>query len=101
MTFRLCGKEYSGERAVTIVGAMERDADNYPHRGAGLRQFLHWSLAHLTDRIPRRELEPGARLDEETLALGYLYLLDEYGVGQFVLNPREEGEVYISGPSGS
>lgn len=39
-----------------------------------------WSISQLSDRRPR-ELDLSDKLREETLALNYLYLRDEYGAG--------------------
>ncbi|MGH9902487.1 MAG: hypothetical protein ACRD68_11830, partial [Pyrinomonadaceae bacterium] len=52
------------------------------HRGATLRQFLARALAALRDRVPLRELDVSDRLSDEMLALNYLYLCDEFGVGE-------------------
>lgn len=67
MVFIRDGKEY--------VGA-------YTHRGGSLRAFLRWSLAGLADRVHMRELDIGAHLTDETLAFGYLCLLDHHGIGR-------------------
>ena len=87
MIFRTEGKEYQQETAVGIVLAMERDALAYPHQGGTLRQFLRWKLAQLDDRIPQRELDVSDIPDDEMLALSYLYLCDEYGVGELLKEP--------------
>lgn len=89
MIFRTEEKEYNNVSAVEIVRAMEHDAANYPHRGGTLRQFLQWSLTHLDDRIPQRELDLSDTLSDERLALSYLYLRDEYRVGELLSGPRE------------
>ena len=81
MVFRVGGREYRGSSAVEIVQALRREADG---GGAGrtLKQFLRDSLEQLSDRIPLREIDVSDRLDEEMLALGYLYLRDEFGAGE-------------------
>ena len=80
--FQFKGKEYSGASAISIVRSMESDTENYPHRGRSVRQFLLWSLERLGNRIPPRDLDLSDRLDDEDLALNYLYLRDEYGAGK-------------------
>jgi hypothetical protein len=80
-TFQLKGKSYKGTSALEIVRALESDSERYPHRGQSIRKFLRWSLAHQCDRIPPRDLELSDSLDDDSLALSYLYLRDEYGAG--------------------
>ena len=80
MIFRVDGREYEAETACEIVEALKRDAVG--SRSLGLRDFLRWSYARLADRIPLRELDVADALDEETLALSYLYLRDEFGAGE-------------------
>ncbi len=82
MNFRKGDKWYQGATAAEIVRALERDAADYPHQGARLCEFLRWSFAQCGDRIPQRELDLSARLDDETLALGYLCLCEQYGLGE-------------------
>jgi hypothetical protein len=82
MVFRAGGKEYSGSSAVEIVQALRREAADGNGTGKTLRQFLRDSLKQLSDRIPLRELDVSDRLDEEMLALSYLYLRDEFGAGE-------------------
>ncbi|HLM56172.1 MAG TPA: hypothetical protein VK422_08565 [Pyrinomonadaceae bacterium] len=82
MVFVCDGKEYVGATSVEVVREMERDAVAYPHRGGSLRAFLRWSLAGLADRVHMRELDIGAHLTDETLAFGYLCLLDQHGIGR-------------------
>jgi hypothetical protein len=82
MVFKIGPKSYRGSSATEIVRGMERDAEGYPHKGAALHEFLAWSLAQLGDRIPLRELDLNAELSEETLALSYLCLLDQYSLGE-------------------
>jgi hypothetical protein len=82
MVFRTGGKEYSGSSAVEIVQALRREAADGNGTGKTLRQFLRDSLEQLSDRIPLRELDVSDRLDEEMLALSYLYLRDEFGAGE-------------------
>lgn len=81
MVFKTGTKRYSGASATEIIREMERDAAEYPDKGAALQQFLMWSLAQLGDRIPLRELDLNAHLNEDTLALSFLCLLDEYRLG--------------------
>lgn len=78
LVFRAGGREYRGSSASEIVHALRREAGG----GGTFRQFLRDSLTQLGDRIPLRELDVSDRLDEETLALSYLYLRDEFGAGE-------------------
>lgn len=88
MIFRSDGKEYSGSSAVEIVDAIKRDALDGRHEEVPLRRFLAASLAQFSDRIPLRELDVSDRLDAETLALSYLYLRDEFGLGELTEVPN-------------
>lgn len=88
MIFRLRKEIYRGASAVEVVRALERDAVDYPYRGQTIRRFLVWSLGQLGDRLPPRELDLSATLGDEELALGYLYLLDEYGAGEVVASRK-------------
>ena len=81
MVFRAGGKEYRGSSALEIVRALRRE-DGDTGGGRTLRQYLLNSLERLSDRIPLRELDVSDRLDEEMLALSYLYLRDEFGAGE-------------------
>lgn len=82
MVFRAGGKEYSGSSAIEIVQALRRDAADGNGTVKTLKQFLRDSLEQLSDRIPLREIDVSDRLDEEMLALSYLYLRDEFGAGE-------------------
>lgn len=84
MVFRTEKKDYRGSSALEIVHALERDTRDYPHRGQSIRRFLSWSLARLGNAIPPREMAVSDRIEEEALALNYLYLRDEYGAGKFL-----------------
>jgi hypothetical protein len=86
MIFLTDGKNYRGESAIKIVHALEQDASDYPHRGRPIRQFMLWSLNQLGDRVPPRELDLSDRLEDETLALSYLCLLDEYDAGELFVD---------------
>ena len=93
MIFRLREKEFSGTTAVNIVRALERDDKEYQHCGGSIQQYLNWSLNQLGSRVPARELDVSDRLEDEALALGYLLLLDEYGMGELI---GPTGELGIS-----
>ncbi|HKO95669.1 MAG TPA: hypothetical protein VJU86_01665 [Pyrinomonadaceae bacterium] len=84
MIFRLRGKDVSGRSAIEVVRALERYDSDYSHGGGPIRQYLIWSLNRLNGSVPPRDLDLSDRLDDEPLALGYLLLLDEYGVGKIV-----------------
>ena len=40
-------------------------------------------------RVFPRDLDLSATLEDEDLTLSYLYLLDEYGAGEFLVSRRE------------
>lgn len=86
LTFQFKGKEYSGRSALDVVRAMERDTEQYPYRGQSLRRFLFWSLERLDHRLPPRDLDLSDQLEDDELALSYLYLRDEYDAGKLLTN---------------
>lgn len=81
MVFRSGSHSYEGSTAVDLIRAIERDEPGYPAQGGPVRQFLEWSLVRLEAQIPMRELFVDVHLSDETLALSYLLLLDQYGLG--------------------
>ena len=91
MIFRLREKEFSGTTAVNIVRALECDDKEYQQRGGSIRQYLSWSLNQLESRVPSRDLDVSDRLEDEALALDYLLLLDEYGMGELIGPTETEG----------
>lgn len=84
MIFRVKGKDVSGRSAIEVVRALERDESEYHQVGGPIRQYLNWSLNRLNGSVPPRDLDLSDRLEDEPLALGYLLLLDEYGVGKMI-----------------
>ncbi len=86
MTFQFKGKKYRGTSALDIVRALESDAEDYPYRGQSVRRFLVWSLERLGNRLPPRDLDLSDRLEDDALALSYLYLRDEYGAGKLLMD---------------
>ena len=98
LIFQLKGKKYHGASALDVVRALECDAEDYPHRGQSVQQFLQWSLERLNNGLPRRDLDLSDRLDDEALALSYLYLRDEYGAGRLSVSKKKTG---FSGPQKS
>lgn len=84
MIFRTEKKDYCGTSALEVVRAMESDAKDYPHQGQSIRQFLRWSLASSGNRLPPRDTDLSDRMEDEELALHYLYLRDEYGAGKLL-----------------
>ena len=84
MTFRVRGKDVSGRSAIEVVRELERDDSEYRYGGGPIRQYLVRSLNRLNGSVPARDLDLSDRLEDEPLALGYLLLLDEYGVGKIV-----------------
>ena len=91
MIFRRREKEFSGTTAVNVVRALERDDTEYQHCGGSIRQYLSWSLNQLGSRVSSRDLDVSDRLEDEALALGYLLLLDEYGMGKLIGPTQTEG----------
>jgi len=81
MLFRTGEKEYTGKSAVDIVDALKVDMPDEGQEQLSLREFILWSMSQLSDRIPLRELDVSDQLSNEMLALNYLLLRDEYGVG--------------------
>jgi hypothetical protein len=88
LIFQFKGKKYRGAAALDIIRALESDAEDYPHRGQSVRQFLLWSLERLGNRLPPRDLDLSDRLDDDALALSYLYLRDEYGAGKLLMDAK-------------
>lgn len=84
MIFQTENKKYRGATAGEIVRQMESDAEDYPHQGQSIRQFLSWSLRRYASRLPPRDTNLSERLKDEELALHYLYLRDEYGAGKLL-----------------
>ncbi|HZI47754.1 MAG TPA: hypothetical protein VFD75_08140 [Pyrinomonadaceae bacterium] len=91
MIFRRREKEFSGTTAVDIVRALERDDKEYQQCGGSIRQYLSWSLNQSGSRVSSRDLDVSDRLEDEALALGYLLLLDEYGMGELIGPTQTEG----------
>jgi hypothetical protein len=91
MIFRLQEKEVSGTSAVDIVRALEREDKEYRHCGGPIRQYLSWSLNRLGGSVPARDLDVSDRLEDEALALAYLVLLDEHGMGELIGPTETEG----------
>ena len=84
MIFWIGERPYSGTSAVQIVRAIERDDSEYRNHGGPIRDYLTFYLNRLAVRVSARDLDLSERLEDETLALGYLLLLQEYGLGEFV-----------------
>lgn len=84
MIFRFRGKEFKGVSWIDVVRSLERDDKEYRSCGSPIRQYLTWSLNQLSSTVGPRDIDLSDRLEDETLALGYLLLLDEYGVGEVV-----------------
>jgi len=81
-------KEYRGATALDVVRALESETSDYPYREKSVRRFLLWSLDQLSGQIPPRELHLSGTLEDEALALNYLYLRDEYGAGNLHIGPE-------------
>jgi hypothetical protein len=96
LNFQFKGKKYRGASALDIVRALESEAEDYPHRGQSVRQFLLWSLERLCNRLPPRDLDLSDRLEDDALALSYLYLRDEYGAGKLTAG-SENGDGGLRG----
>ena len=85
ITFRIKSKEYRCPTALEVVKNLRSDAEEYERREGPIQHFLKWSLDRLYDRIPPRDLDLSDRMDDETLALNYLLLCDEYGIGEILM----------------
>ena len=81
MIFRMCGKDYRGSSALEIVNAIRRETF-LESEGTTARHFMLNSLAELGRFIPLKRLGSCKGLDDETFALGYLFLRDQYGLGE-------------------
>ena len=92
MIFRTKGVNYNGRSALDVVRDLERHDKDYQYCGGPIRQYMVWSLDQLSSRVPPRDLDLSERLEDETLALGYLLLLDEYGVGEIVTATDGQGD---------
>lgn len=84
MVFKIRGKIAGGESAIEVVRELERADKDYRHSGAPIREYLVWSLNRLNGHVPARDLDLSDSLEDEPLALAYLLLLDEYGVGKIL-----------------
>ena len=84
LIFRTKNKSYAGRYAIEVVRSLERDDKAYSNGGGPIRQYLHWSLDQLSGSVPARDLDLSQTLEDESLALAYLLLLDEYGVGEIL-----------------
>lgn len=92
IVFLANGKEYRGSTALEIARALESEAEDYPYRGQAICRFLNWSLQRLAGRIPPRDLSQSDRLRDDELALSYLCLHEEYGLGKlFIIGNRGTG----------
>jgi hypothetical protein len=89
MIFRAGDREYRGSSALEIVRALKQETKS-DGIAQPVRQFLIESLLQFRDRIPLRELDVSDRLDDEMLALSYLYLRDEFGVGELKDVPNRQ-----------
>lgn len=81
MTFLYNNRDYTAPTATEIVRAIERDTEEFSENSESIQSFLGWSLSRLTDQIHMRELVASTHVSEETLALNYLFLLDEHHLG--------------------
>ena len=82
MIFWMNSRRYGGASAVEIVRELERDAVGYLRKGGAVRDFIAWSLLQLDDCLPPRELAVTDKVSDETLALSFLCLLDQYELGE-------------------
>ena len=90
MVFRCCGKEYCGRSALEIVDELKRETHGLEVKLTA-REFILKSFAELRHRIPLGQLDTTGRMDDETFAFSYLYLRDEYGVGELLEVPNRNG----------
>ena len=82
MRFLYESKEYEGRSAVEILREINQDVKLCADPCFSVKAFVRRSLASMADRIHQRELDASDHLSEETLAMNYLCLLDEYGIGR-------------------
>ena len=96
MIFWMDSTSYAGSSAIEIIRKIERDTTEYILEGT-VRDFIAWSLLRLSDQLPLRELALSDRVTDETLALSYLCLLDQYGLGELDALPdsKEQHSVCI------
>lgn len=88
ITFRADGKEYRGSSALEIVGSLSEEEAAVLKKHLSVREFMLRSLAELSGGcIKMREADMSVQLDDEMLALGYLYLRDGYGAGKLLGAP--------------
>jgi hypothetical protein len=87
MIFSMDARQYGGVSAVEIVRALERDAAEYRQKGGAVRDFIAWLLLRFSDHLPPRELAVSDKVSDETLALSFLYLLDQYELGELCRRP--------------
>lgn len=88
MFFLFDNQFYSGDSAVEIVRGMMRSSEQYSGDATDIRRYLAWSLERLDDRLPVRDLLLTESLNDETVALSYLCLLDQYGLGELDTAPH-------------
>ena len=83
ITFRAEGKEYRGSSALEIVGYLSEEEASLLQKQLSVREFMLRSLADLSGGCIRmREADVSGQMDDEKLALGYLYLREGYGAGE-------------------
>jgi hypothetical protein len=82
MIFRMGSTLYAGSSAIEIIRKIERDTTECLQEERTVRDFIAWSLLKLSDKLPLRELAVSDKVTDETLALSYLCLLDQYGLGE-------------------
>jgi hypothetical protein len=99
MIFRFRGKEFKGLSWIDVVRSLERDDKEYRSCGGPIRQYLTWSLNQLRGTVGPRDIDLSDRLEDETLTLGYLLLLDEYGLA-LPKSPNEAPKVRRDGIQG-
>jgi hypothetical protein len=84
MIFKQGVTKYQSTSAGGIIRQMQHEAVGFKGAHDSLYPFLLWSLTHLENQIPFRELDLNELVDEETLALSYLCLLERYGLGELL-----------------
>jgi hypothetical protein len=83
-------RTYCGATASQVVRAIEQEKESHPLNDDSVRGFLTWSLGRLKDRLPRPDSNARDVLGDETLALYYLCLLENYGLAQLWISPAGE-----------
>ena len=87
LTFRFKGKEYCGPRRLILFAQWKEIQSSTASRRV-TSKILIWSLDRLGHNLPPRDLHLSDQLEDDELALSYLYLRDEYGAGKLLTDAK-------------